>query len=158
LSAASFQPQLNSGRSQILMHRGTDGWRLVAITGDNLFASATGTTAQLLNTPTFKNGPIGLTEVRAITIQITDPDLSSRPSIAVQVRSAEGDIETITLPAVGGGVFRVLTLTVRRNAAPGTFVSGNGIVEFGSAPTTLVITYVDTLPVTTVTGVITVVP
>lgn len=158
LNAATFQPLLLSGRSQILMHRGKDGWRLVAITGDNLFASATGTVAQLLNTPTFKAGPIGNIEARALGIQVTDPDLTGRPSITVQVRSTEGDVETVTLPAVGGGVFRVSTLTVRRNASPGTFVSGNGIIEFSTPPALLTITYVDPLPVTTITGVISIAP
>lgn len=152
LSAASFQPQLNSGRSQILMHRGTDGWRMVAISGDNLFASSAGTAALLNVIPAViftGNFPADTVVNAPIQIQVIDPDLAGRPSVTVQIRSSQGDSEVVTLPATGSGAFSVSTVQMRRNTKP-SFTSGNGIVESTNPPQIFTITYVDTLPVTTI--------
>ena len=156
LSAASFQPQLNSGRSQILMHRGTDGWRMVAITGDNLFASSTMTVAQLTATAVFGAGnlPFDVPVTIPVQIQVIDPDLASRTSITVQIRTPQGDVENVTLPATGPGRFAVTTLPARRNGSTTPIGPGNGIIEFTLVPTTLTITYIDTAPVTTLTRIV----
>lgn len=159
LNAATFQPLLLSGRSQILMHRGNDGWRLAAITGDNLFASNAGTVAasnagtvaQLNVAPaTFGAGNLPLDAIVnvPVQVQVIDPDLAGRPSVTVQVRSSQGDVETVTLPATGPGTFGVTTLRVRRNGKT-PIGPGNGVIEFTLVPTTLTITFVDPLPATT---------
>ncbi len=156
LSAATFQPQLSSGRSQILMHRGKDGWRLAAVSGDNLFASNAGTAAQLNVAPaTFGAGNLPFDAIVnvAVQVQVIDPDFAGRPSVTVQVRSSQGDVETVPLPATGQGTFGVSTLRVRRNGVT-PIGPGNGVIEFTGLVTTFTITFVDPLPATTLVRIV----
>lgn len=158
LNSATFQPQLNRGRSQILLHRGANGWQLVAFAGDNMFANNAGTVAQLSVTPaTFISGnaPPDVIINVPILIQVIDPDLAGQPSVNVQIRSSQGDSEIVTLPATGpGGTFSVSSLRMRRNSLPG-FAPGNGIAEFNAPPAiNFTITYIDALPATTLIRII----
>jgi hypothetical protein len=71
-----------------------------------------------------------------------DPDLAGLPSIDVLLRSASGDIETITLGA-NGNLGRFLNMSVNARAGGNVVVAPrNGVLEIPAA-TTLSVEYVD---------------
>lgn len=73
----SMNPGHNSGKSQFLMHRGRDGWRIAAIGGDNPFASQAGVLAQLNLTFT-----ASIRSMKQVNVEIVDPDLAGQGSLS----------------------------------------------------------------------------
>jgi hypothetical protein len=68
-----------------------------------------------------------------ITIELNDPDLAGLPSIDVLLRTTAGDVETVTLGAIGG-LGRFLSNSVQARAATGiTIAPRNGVLELGAA-------------------------
>jgi ketosteroid isomerase-like protein len=101
----------------------------------------------------------------ALSITVTDPDRAGAPSVTVQLQTTTNppatDVETITLPATGFGVFSVNSVIMRRAVNPLTIFSNNGTVEFPVfmlSPATLTIRYQDSNPATTVTANVSVIP
>ncbi len=84
------------------------------------------------------NGPTAT----PITVELFDPDLAGLPSIDVLLRSASGDVESVTLGA-NGNQGRFLNLSVNVRAASSLAPTPrNGVLELGGA-TTLSVEYVD---------------
>lgn len=101
LSATSLQPDLNTGKSQFLLHRGKDGWRVVAVGGDNPFASQSGVLAQL----TLTNAGTPMTP--SVLITVVDPDLAGKSTIPVQLAYG-ASVATVTLTETTPGRFATL--------------------------------------------------
>jgi hypothetical protein len=136
------------------MHKTKTGWGMAALSGNNPFESSgmtatlavtNGTACSMVQTLT---GPTPL----PFSITLNDPDLAGINSVNVNLYTSQGDSETITLNAAGGGLFIRNTLVV--NKAPPA--SGNGVLDllpvsqgqFYACPSVTVI-YMDT---TTPTG------
>lgn len=120
LSVTSLQPDLNTGKSQFLLHRGKDGWRVVAVGGDNPFASQSGVLAQLTLT---NAGTVGSP---AVMIAVVDPDLAGKGSAAVNLTY--------------GATVATVTLT---ETTPGRFVTINA---YGAASGLVTLKYMDGNP------------
>ena len=72
---------------------------------------------------------------------MTEPDLAAAPSVAIVATTPDGDFQTLTLPAIAPGVFRVSTLSFSLKP-----VVNDGFISAGGLSATL--RYLDT----TVTG------
>lgn len=147
LSALQLQPGMNEGHSAFLLHRTRDGWRLAAIAGDQPFGGGSGTMAQLNVRP--NQIPVaGLPSLPAayapFVIELLDPDLNGIPTLSVEVRTAQGDRELVTLVAAGPGRFISSSTSFQLLSTAGG-LSGNGVIEV-LGPTTLTIRHVDQQP------------
>lgn len=147
LSALQLQPGLNEGQSAFLLHRTREGWRLAAIAGDQPFGGGSGTQAQLTVRPS--QIPVAAlpslpAAYAAFVIELLDPDLNGIPSLSVEVRTAQGDRELVTLLAAGPGRF-VSSATSFQLLSTAGGLSGNGVIEV-SGPTTLTVRHVDQQP------------
>lgn len=153
-STGAFAPGIFSGHSTFLMHRGSGGWKLAAVAGDNPFSSEAGTLAQLSVAPAVVSlaslgvrvcTPLGA--ARPLVLEVVDPDLAGLASVTVEVTTSQGDREAIVLPAVAPGRFSSNALPVCASArAP---IPGNGVVEIdaGSAPpATITVRHIDANP------------
>lgn len=143
VSVTDFRSGIHTGRSVILLHSGADGWRLAAVARDNLFASASGTLARFTVVPMI----VGVTAFDGtvpMRIEVVDPDMTGLPSVRIKVTGSDGDRETLLLPAVSPGVFRILSIegfVVFDGALP-----NNQFVELSGTPGTLTFSYVDANP------------
>ncbi len=109
VSSSSFTPGLFTGRSTILMHRDGEHWRLAAVARDNPFSSASGTLARLTITPMM----IGVNDwdgTIPLRVEVTDPDMAGLANVRITVTSNAGERETLVLPSVSPGVFRILAV------------------------------------------------
>lgn len=142
-AAANLAPGEFSGHSIILMHRGTTGWRIAAFSGDNLFASQSGTLGQISTVPSVIS-LAGAVAVPSATMQITviDPDQANRSSLTVQIVSPQGDRESVTLTSTSPGRFTG-SLTVLLQS---TYTAGDGTLQIQQRPTTIYIHYMDSNP------------
>jgi hypothetical protein len=138
VNATDFRPGLVSGQTQMLFHRRGDFWNVSGFSGDNLFASSSGSLAQAIVTPgtLFYGGSL------TTTLQITEPDAVGQPALLVSVTTSSGDQETLAIPAVRPGVFsRSITIS----ALPAT--PGDGVVQEETRPIgNVVIRYTDPTP------------
>lgn len=146
---ADFTPGIYSGRSNFLMHRAKDGWRLAAVAGDNPFSSESGVLATLTVMP----GSLPLASLAGcparsipVSVELVDPDLAGLASITVDVRTSQGDREGVVLTAVAPGRFRQPSLPLCQNGA--LPIPGSGMIEVSTRtmPATLTIQYVDANP------------
>lgn len=96
LSATTLSPDINSGRSQFLLHRGKDGWRVAAVGGDNPFSSQSGVLAQLVLTD------MGLPLAPAVRIGVVDPDLAGKGSTSVQLSYGASSILVVLMESTPG--------------------------------------------------------
>lgn len=147
LLASNLQPGMSSGRSVFLLHRSPLGWRLAAVAGDSPFGAASGAQAKLLVNPStisLASLPYSPVVYGPFSIEVQDPDLSGLSSLSVEVQTSQGDRETFSLQAMGGGRFVSSPITFDRLRAPGA-LSGNGVIEVWSA-TTLSVRHVDLEP------------
>lgn len=147
LSALQLQPGMNEGHSAFLLHRTRDGWRLAAIAGDQPFGGGSGTLAQLTVRPN-QIAAAGLPSIPAVyvpfVIELLDPDLTGIPSLSVEVRTAQGDRELVSLIAAGPGRFVSSGTSFQLLSAP-SWLPGNGVIEVLGA-TTLTVRHVDQQP------------
>jgi hypothetical protein len=142
VSVTNFRPGIFTGRATILLHRDGDGWRLAAVARDNLFASASGVLARFTVAPMM----LGINAINgtvSVQIEVVDPDLSGIEGARVVVASSSGDRETLTLPEVSPGVFRVLTVDMIVD--PGFATPNNGVLEI-DGPGTFTLNYIDANP------------
>lgn len=140
-AAANLAPGEFSGHSIILMHRGETGWRIAAFSGDNMFASQSGTLGQISTVPGVIT--LGIAAPTA-TMQITvvDPDLANLSRVTVQVVSPQGDRESVALTSTSPGRFTgSLTVLVQS-----TYTAGDGTLQLQAVPTTIYIRYMDNNP------------
>lgn len=84
LTTTGLTPSMYTGRSQFLMHRDQDGWRLAAVGGDNPFASQSGVLAQL------SIARAGSAAAPAFVASVVDPDVAGQGFVDVQVSSSNG--------------------------------------------------------------------
>lgn len=105
LSATDLRPDLNTGRSQFLLHRGKDGWRVAAVGGDNPFSSQSGVLAQLALTD------VGLPLAPAVRIGVVDPDLAGKGSISVQLSYGASTILVVLAESTPGRFGAVQNVT-----------------------------------------------
>lgn len=140
---AMTTPQLLSGRSLFLLHRDKSDWRIAAMGGDNLFASAAGVLGQILLSQPSIPGPCPICNP-VLTVTVLDPDIAGQGSITVTVISSQGESETFTLAETTPG--RFVNALVEFDIAGG-FVPGNGVVE-GAAGSVILFTfrYLDRIP------------
>lgn len=104
LTATGFAPDLYTGQSQFLLHRGKEGWRVAAFGGDNLFASQSGVLAQL-----------GISQTGdGLRFELLDPDLAGMGSATVTLTMATGS-QNLQLNETTPGRFQA----VRSNAQLG---------------------------------------
>lgn len=152
ISVSSFKPDLFTGHSTFLFHRGKEGWRIAAFGGDNLFASQSGVLAQLTFTPVVIPlasipplpvvAPVPVPVNIPMQIEVLDPDIAGLGSINVEVVTDQGDRETFTLTEVTPGRYTRNTLRFARAV---TVVPGNGQIDLtGAANVTL--RYLDNNP------------
>jgi hypothetical protein len=87
------------------------------------------------------NGPTSA----PISIELVDPDLAGLPSIDVALRSAQGDLEIVTLGAVGSLGRFLATSVATRAGANVVAAARNGVLEL-SAPTAFTVEYIDQRP------------
>jgi FecR protein len=88
----------------------------------------------------------GAASTLPVTIEVTDPDVAAG-SVQVQALASNGDAETLTLPKVAPGVFRITSVPITRGAA--ATAPGNGrfdLVGATPASVTLSLKYTDALP------------
>ncbi|MBW7930061.1 MAG: nuclear transport factor 2 family protein [Gammaproteobacteria bacterium] len=141
LSAADFSPGIYTGRSTLLLHREGRGWRLSAVAQDNPFSSASGVLARFTLLPAV----LGMNSLNGnvpLRIEVVDPDMAGAPGVNIAVSTSNGDRETLQLPAVAPGVFRITTAPIVLSVAP---VPGNQVVET-SWPSTISFRYLDANP------------
>lgn len=125
LSAGDFTPGIFTGRSTLLLHREGKGWRLSAVAQDNPFSSASGVLARFTLLPAV----LGMNSLNGnvpLRIEVVDPDMAGAPGVNIAVSTSNGDRETLQLPAVAPGVFRITTAPIVLSVAP---VPGNQVVE-----------------------------
>jgi uncharacterized repeat protein (TIGR01451 family) len=82
---------------------------------DFILVTSHGTAA--FSAPTYEVGT-------PVTVTIGDLDLAASPSCTVTLTSSTGDSETLSVPALGGGVFQVSIPT-----SDGTVAAGDGVLE-----------------------------
>ena len=131
----NFTKRFNTGSSTFLMHRTKSGWGMAALSGSNLFVGSTSPDAsKTLATLTVTNTGATCSVVNALstsavslpfTITLTDPDLSTATSANVTLTTAQGEFETITLPATANGIFSKTALNFMRNSP----TANNGNVD-----------------------------
>ncbi|MCC7258221.1 MAG: hypothetical protein IT486_07595 [Gammaproteobacteria bacterium] len=142
LSAGSFTPGIFTGRSTVLMHRDGDAWQLSAVALDNPFSSASGVLARFTVMPM----ALGVTTLDGdvpMQVEVVDADMAGAETVQVTVSSANGDRETLQLPSVSPGVFRIISVPLLFE--PGTPVPNNLLVEV-PGPGTVTFRYVDANP------------
>lgn len=150
LQLPNFTARFNTGRSTFLMHRGTGGWTMAAISGSNPLASMTNTLATInASAPLGTCALINLLTVATsepFTITINDPDMANASSVIVKVTWGS-DTENIIIPASAAGVFQKTTLLVNKSTAS----PGNGVVDIlpvvggpGVICLPVTVTYIDT--------------
>lgn len=146
LSVTSFQPGIFSGRAMFLMHRGKEGWRMAAVSGDNPFSSQSGVLGQIAFGPAVILAPGPAAGVVGIPVQIavTDPDLIGQGTLTVELATAQGDRENLTLTAVSPGYFVFNGPVLMQRAASNTI--GDSRLQFISVPTMLSVRYLDNNP------------
>ncbi len=148
VGVTDFRPGIHTGRSTILLHRDGEQWRLSAVARDNLFSSASGTLARFTVTPQML-GSNGLDGQMPVQVEVVDPDMAGLRNLQLAAASSTGDRETLTLPEVSPGVFRVMTVQMTgRNPAA---TPGNGVLELvpgqlGIPVGTFTFTYIDANP------------
>lgn len=135
-------PELLSGRGTFLLHRDKGEWKIAAMAGDNLFASASGVTGQILLSVPVIAGPCPCAPV--ITLTLLDPDIAGQGSATVTLISSQGESESFTLTETTPGRFVNAAITFD---IAGGFVPGNGVVE-GTAGSSILFTfrYLDRTP------------
>lgn len=141
LSAGDFTPGIFTGRSTLLLHREGKGWRLSAVAQDNPFSSASGVLARFTLLPAV----LGMNSLNGnvpLRIEVVDPDMAGAPGVNIAVSTSNGDRETLQLPAVAPGVFRITTAPIVLSVAP---VPGNQVVET-NWPSTISFRYLDANP------------
>jgi hypothetical protein len=146
LSVTTFQPGIFSGHSMFLMHRGKEGWRMAAVSGDNPFSSQSGVLGQIAFGPAAIVAPGPSAGVVGIPLQIavTDPDLIGQTTLTVELATAQGDRENVTLTAASPGYF-VFNGPVLMQRSP-YIVPGDHILQIISVPTILSVRYLDSNP------------
>ncbi len=125
----AFTPRIDTGFSTFLMHKGKSGWGMAALSGDNPF-ERTGTlgTIRLGSFPScLQIASLAAPTPLPVSITVFDPDLAGSPTTSVTLTTSEGDSETVTLTAAGGGVFTTNTLSFSYRF--GRPVSNNGIID-----------------------------
>jgi len=115
LTATGFTPDLYTGQSQFLLHRGKEGWRVAAFGGDNLFASQSGVLGQLA---------IGQTG-DGLRFEVLDPDLAGRGTAIVTVTTATGS-QNLQLGETTPGRFQA----VRSNAQLGAPSTSTVVMKY----------------------------
>ncbi len=142
LSASDFTPGIFTGRSTVLMHRDGDTWKLSAVALDNPFSSASGALARFTVTP--MSLAIGVLDGDVpMQVEVVDPDMAGLEIVNVTVSTANGDRETLLVPSVSPGVFRLISVPLLFE--PGTPGPGNLLVEV-PGPGSITFRYVDTNP------------
>lgn len=138
VSSVDFRPGLVGGQTQMLFHRRGDFWNVAGFSGDNLFASNSGSLAQMTVNP----GALSYGGPFTTTLQITDPDAAGQPALLVRVTTTGGDAETLAVPAIRPGVFsRPITVS------PSPASPGDGVVQEETSPFgDIVIRYTDPTP------------
>lgn len=146
LSVTSFQPGIFSGHAMFLMHRGKEGWRMAAVSGDNPFSSQSGVLGQITFGPAviLAPGPAAGVVGIAVQIAVTDPDLIGQNTLTVELATAQGDRENVTLTAAGPGYFVFNGPFLMQRALSNTI--GDGRLQFISVPTMLSVRYLDNNP------------
>jgi len=143
------RPGLFRGRTLLLMHRAASGWKLAAIAGDDPFSSQSGTLARLdVGASSFSRALLAPCTVPCnlpMRIELVDPDLAGMPSVSVEVRTSQGDIETVALTPAAPGHFVRNTLTFVLSPTPAAY-SGAVNIGISAAPITLTFRYVDRDP------------
>jgi len=133
LMLPAFTPRIDSGFSTFLMHKAKTGWGMAALSGNNPFESS-GTTATLsvangISCSVIQGMANGAT-LMSFSIMLNDPDLAGTGNVSVKLHTAQGDNETVTLNAAGGGLFTVNTLLVNKSAP----ISNNGVLDILPIP------------------------
>lgn len=148
-TVADSRPGLLSGRTLILMHRSANGWKLAAIAGDNLFSSQSGSLAQLnVIAPGFTRtllAPCTLPCNIPMQIELIDPDLAGAAGATLEVRTSQGDIETVALTPVSPGRFVRSSLTFQSSPNPAPY-SGAVNINISAPPVGVTFRYVDRDP------------
>lgn len=144
LQLPNFTPRLNRGTSTFLMHRAKNGWGMAALSGSNLFIAPSSTLATLTASSSITCAgsifPLSVIPVSLpFNITLTDPDLVSASSVNVTLTTTQGESETVTLPKVSNGVFRVTSLPFT-NSVP---VTGSDSVDMTPACPSVTISYTD---------------
>ncbi len=94
--STGLSPGLYTGKSQFLLHRGKDGWRVAAVGGDDPFSSQSGVLAQLALT----NASLPLAP--AVSVEVIDPDLAGKGSISVQLSYGASTILVVLTESTPG--------------------------------------------------------
>ena len=143
LSSTNFTPVQEQGRTSVLitdLGAGAAGkWSIKGISGDPLFKPTTvaaghdGTITASPSVVSYASTSFGVTNLNTI-IEVKDVDLTA-PSVAVQVTTSNGDSETLNLPQVSPGIYRITQIAIRRfPPTPSVVTPGNG--TFDILPTT----------------------
>lgn len=149
LSVTSFQPGIFSGRAMFLMHRGKEGWRMAAVSGDNPFSSQSGVLGQITFGPAMIPGatiPTALAAPGFISVQIsvTDPDLAGQNTLTVEIATAQGDRVNVTLTAASPGYF-IYNGPVSMQKSPSNNFADQ-VLQVITVPTMLSVRYLDNNP------------
>ena len=148
-SVTDSQPGLLSGRTLVLMHRTPTGWRLAAIAGDNPFSRQSGTLARLnVGSPAFTRAMLAPCSIPCnlpLQIELIDPDLAGAAGVNIEVRTNQGDVETVALTAVSPGRFVRNTLTFVSLPSPSPY-SGAVNINISAPPVVATFRYVDKDP------------
>jgi hypothetical protein len=135
LAAGDFTPGIFTGRSTVLMHRDGKAWQLSAVALDNLFSSASGVLARFTVMP-MSLGINALDGDAPLQIEVVDADMAGAETVRVTVSAANGDRETLLLPSVSPGVFRLISAPLLfETGAPtsgdgSVWVPGSGSITF----------------------------
>lgn len=142
LDVSKLTPGLFSGRSSMLMQRGTNMWHVSALSGDNPFGSTLGVLARLSFGPAFALENISRApKMVPVNIEVTDADRAGEKKITAEIFSSAGDLETVQLNEVSPGRFVLATLNVSTDPA----ASNNGVVSVVNNGT-LTLRYLDPNP------------
>jgi len=148
-SVADSQPGLLTGRTLMLMHRTPAGWKLAAIAGDNLFSSQSGSLARLkVGTPGFSRALLAPCTIPCnipMQIELIDPDLAGATGVTIEIRTSQGDVETVALTPVSPSRFVRNTLTFVSSPSPAAY-SGAVNINISAPPIVVTFRYVDRDP------------
>jgi uncharacterized lipoprotein YehR (DUF1307 family) len=127
LMLPNFAPRVDSGFTTFLMHKEKTGWGMAALSNDNPFVSAGRNATITITSSTSCLAIYGTTGVTPLPFNITlnDPDLAGASTTSVTLATTQGDSESITLNATGGGTFTRNTLPINKAAPAGN----DGVVE-----------------------------
>lgn len=124
--ARTLAPELIAGRVVLLLARQGNLWRVSAVTGDNPFEAR--------NPAPCSTGVIRLVSAGdgasdPLIVEVDDADLAGAASILVDVVTARGDRETLSLNALSpDGRYRG-QIRVNRLLESGVSVAGNNLIE-----------------------------